>query len=87
MCNFIHKLCFFFFRVIVDVDEGALLVIGFGGVGNGGEDPNFPRSLAQPYQPYQPPGNLGERPRVGLPRVCAAKQGIVFRVLSLEPGI
>ena len=36
MCNFIHKLCFFFFRVIVDVDEGALLVIGFGGVGNGG---------------------------------------------------
>ena len=50
-----------------------------------GEDPNFLRSLAQPY--HLPPGNLGEGPRVGLPRVCAAKQGIVFRVLSLEPGI
>ena len=57
MCNFIHKLCFLFFGVIVDVDEGALLVIGFGGVGNGGEDPNFPRSLAQPY--HLPPGNFG----------------------------
>ena len=71
MCNFIHNLCVLFFRVIVEVDEGGLLVIRFGGVGSIGEDLNFSRSLAQPY--HLPPGNLGEGPRVRLPQVCAAK--------------